>query len=376
RSGAELLGWLRRARITHAVLPAATLSGLPDAELPLLSVVVAVGQGIASSTVARWRPHRRLVQTYGPAETASFAVSGECAADRRRPALGRGWDNLRLYVLDEKGQPVPVGVAGELFVGGRALARGYDARPGRTAAAWVPDPFGPVAGGRLFRTGERARWRSDGQVQLLGRVDEQIRIRGFRVEPEEIEAMLVTEPGVRDALVTARDGQLVAYVATGGGTPPAAARLRDHLRERLPEYMVPAAFVLLDGFPLSPDGRVDPRALPAPDGGHEHEGYVAPQGELERQIAAVWRELLQIARVGVHENFFEIGGHSLLLTRMHERLRETLGREVSMIDLFQYPTVATLAQHLEGGSAAQEAEAPKASKDRGAMRRAAYQRRR
>jgi amino acid adenylation domain-containing protein len=380
RAGPELSGWLRRDHITHAVLPTSTLSALPETDLPALRVVVSVGRAGAASTVARWRLHRKLVQAYGPAETASFAVAEECVSDRRRPAMGRGWDNVRLYMLDEKGQPVPVGVAGELYVAGAALARGYEGRPGATARRFVPDPFGGEAGGRLFRTGERARWRNDGQVELLGRVDEQIRIRGFRVEPAEIEAMLVTEPGVRDALVTARPDAtgataLVAYVVTGGGTPPGAGRLRDHLRERLPEYMVPAAFVLMDAFPVAPDGRVHVRALPAPASAEEQEGYVAPQGELERRIAAVWRELLQLSRVGVNENFFEIGGHSLLLTRMHERLREVLGREVSMIDLFQYPTVATLAQHLEAGAEA-PAEASRQSKDRGAARRAAIQRRR
>ncbi|MDB4947768.1 MAG: Malonyl CoA-acyl carrier protein transacylase [Gemmatimonadetes bacterium] len=380
RAPEERVDALRRGRITHAVLSTAVLAALPAAELPALDVVVAVGGASTAEAAARWRAGRRLVHAYGPAEAASFAVAGDVSTDQRRPAVGRAWQNTRLYVLDAEGRPLPVGVTGELYVGGPALARGYATSAARTAERFAPDPFSGVPGERLFRTGERARWRPDGEVEMLGRVDEMIRIRGLRVEPAEIEAMLVTEPGVRDARIVARPDtaglpHLVAYVAAGGGVAPTPARLRDHLRERLPEYMVPAAFVVMDAFPLGPDGRVDARALPAPDNVDEHEGFVAPQGDLERRIAALWCELLQVPRVGVHDNFFEIGGHSLLLTRMHERLREELGREVSMIDLFQYPSVAALAEHLEAAAAGgQPTEAPRQSKDRGAARRAMLQR--
>jgi len=270
-------------------------------------------------------------------------------------------------VLDPRGAPVPVGVAGELYVGGGLLARGYLGRAALTAERFVDDPFAP---GRLYRTGDRVRWmadgtlkylgryRPDGEVEFVARADSQVKIRGFRIELGEIEAALARHPAVREAVVIARPGpggekRLVAYVVPHGDLPP-ASELQDSLRERLPEYMVPPAWVELARLPLTPNGKLDRRALPEPEAARPGlaASYVAPRNEVEAAIAEIWREVLQLEQVGVHEKFFHLGGHSLLLVRVHARLRERFGQELSMMDLFKYPDISSLAQHLTRGVSA------------------------
>ncbi len=310
-----------------------------------------------------------LVNIYGPAE-ASVVTSAGVVPPGSSPTLGRPLDGLRVYLLDRSLQPVPLGAAGELWVGGPALARGYLGDPGRTAERFLPDPWG--AGERLYRTGDLCRYRRDGEIEFLGRVDHQVKIRGQRVEPGEIEAVLLELPGVREAVVVARseksdgsdrsdgspgDQRLVAYF-TGDAT---AAELRGALRERLPAAMVPSAFVLLAAFPLTPNGKVDRKALPAPApvsvGAPPEEG----RGALEEAVAGIWCEVLGVPRVGSEENFFDLGGHSLLLPRLQARLRDRLGREVPLLDLLTYTTVGSLARHLETGLAVAEPRLPTAA---------------
>jgi amino acid adenylation domain-containing protein len=364
--------------VTHVTLPPSVLAALKPEELPALRTVIAAGEACSADVVARWAEGgRRVCNAYGPTESTVGAAIAVCAVEDRRPPIGPPLDNLHTYVLDEEMEPVPVGVPGELYVGGIGLARGYHGRAALTAEKFVPDPFGGVPGGRLYRTGDRVRWRRDAQLEFVGRVDEMVKIRGFRIEPGEIEALLTAQPEVRDALVVARtDGgaspHLVAYVVPDEGETVSVPSLREQLKGRLPEYMVPSAFVVLPEFPLSPNGKVDRKALPAPEG--ETDAAAAPQSELERRIAAVWAELLGLKHVGVHENFFEIGGHSLLLARMQERLSEALEREISMIDLFQFPTVSTLAAHLDAGAGPKADAAPSKGSDRGSKRRAMLQR--
>ena len=225
-------------------------------------------------------------------------------------------------MLDPHGSPVPAGVAGELHLGGAGLARGYLGRPESTAAAWVPHPFAGEPGARLYRTGDRARWRADGALEFLGRVDQQLKVRGFRIEPGEIEAALLEHPAVAAAAVAARrdaagDAQLAAYVVAAGDAAPGAAELRAWLRERLPEHMVPSAFVAMERLPLGPSGKLDRRALPAPEEGALEPGtgadHVPPRDGTEAEVARVWAEVLELepARVGARDGFFESGGHSL-----------------------------------------------------------------
>jgi hypothetical protein len=255
-------------------------------------------------------------------------------------------------------RPAPAGVPGELYIGGVQVARGYLGRPGLTAERFVPDPFSPVPGARLYRTGDRARWRADGALEYLGRLDQQVKVRGFRIEPGEVEAALRQHPQVRDCAVVARDEaggpRLVAYVV---GDAEAEA-LRAHLRERLPEPMVPAAFVSLDALPLTPNGKLDRRALPAPEYASGAERYVAPETEVERALAEIWADVLGVERVGRLDGFFDLGGHSLLVMQMTARVRAAFGVQLSIRTVFAAPTLDALAGEIERGIYADILEMP------------------
>ncbi|HYO16003.1 MAG TPA: amino acid adenylation domain-containing protein, partial [Thermoanaerobaculia bacterium] len=270
---------------------------------------------------------------------------------------GRPIENARYHVLDAGLLPCPVGVPGDLYIAGECLSTGYSGSPEVTADKYVPDPFGGEPGARLYRTGDRARDWPDGNLEFLGRVDTQVKVRGFRVELGEIESVLASHPAVREAVVLARedspgDTRLVAYVMPDG-EPPAPLELRRFAQARLPEYMVPGAFVLRESWPLSPTGKLDRKALPPPESVSARPAAPAPpHTELERTIAEIWKEVLGVGEIGTRDNFFDAGGHSLLMARVHARLEEALGRKVSMVDLFQYPTIGALAAHLVPATAA------------------------
>ena len=310
---------------------------------------------------------------YGPSETTTYSTAGYLAAGESGvPGIGRPIANTRVYVLDRRLEPVPIGVPGELYLGGAGVARGYLGRPALTAERFVPDPFGPLAGaatgGRLYRTGDRARWRADGTLEFLGRLDRQLKFRGIRIELGEIESVLAQHARVRDCVVVVRDHlpdtqALVAYVvprgaSTNGAAHPAGDALprdrdfvsdiRSHLRARLPDYMVPSAFVVLAGLPLSPNGKLDRRALPAPEESRvgEDASFVPPRTPIEETLARLWRELLGIERVGLQDNFFELGGHSLLAVKLFADIERTFNRRLPLSTLFQAPTLGRLAQVL------------------------------
>ncbi|HLL47353.1 MAG TPA: condensation domain-containing protein, partial [Longimicrobiaceae bacterium] len=292
-------------------------------------------------------PELRLVNGYGPSECTVFTSCWPVPADFDAPAapIGAPVGDRRVVLLDRTFNPVPAGVAGELCIGGPAVARGYLGRPELTADRFVPDPFAAEPGARLYRSGDRARRRADGLLEFVGRMDFQVKIRGFRVEPGEVEAVLAGHPQVRDAAVVVRPAPsgepgLAGYVTTHGGEPLGTAELRAWLRGRMPEHMVPGALVVLDAMPLTEHGKVDRRALPAPAGA---ESYAAPATPTEEVVAAIWAEVLGRDRVGVHEDFFELGGHSLLATRVVSRVRRALGVELPLRALFDAPTVAGTA---------------------------------
>jgi amino acid adenylation domain-containing protein len=291
-----------------------------------------------------------LVNLYGPTETTVWSAAHAVRGGEAVVPIGRPMANTRVYVLDEGLRPQPVGVPGELYVAGPGVTRGYLGRPGLTAERFIPDPFGVEPGARLYRTGDRVRWQPDGTLEFRGRLDEQVKVRGFRIEPGEIEARLAEHPAVREAVVLARedapgDRRLVAYVV--GEAAAGADVLRAHLSERLPEYMVPAAYVRLDRLPLTPSGKLDRRALPAPDFASAEGRYVAPRTPMEEVLAGIWAEVLRLERVGVEESFFNLGGHSLLVTRVASRVRELFGVELPLRALFERPTVAELAGRVE-----------------------------
>ncbi|MFL5381838.1 MAG: non-ribosomal peptide synthetase, partial [Longimicrobiaceae bacterium] len=319
----------------------------------------------------------RVVNLYGPTEDTTYSTWSVVEPGGERVWIGRPVANTRAWVVDAALRPVPVGVPGELYLAGDGLSRGYHRRPGLTAERFVPDPFGPP-GSRMYRVGDRVRWRADGNLDYLGRLDHQVKVRGHRVETGEIESVLAEHPAVREAAVVARgEGagvRLVAYVvADEGREAPGAGELRTFLKERLPDYMVPAGFVALDRLPLSPNGKVDRLSLPDPElSAPPREERAAPRSVVERAIARVWEEVLALPAVGMDDNFFEIGGHSLLVGRMQERLQAALGVEVRVVDLFLYPTVRALAEHLAAASAADEGgpdETAGESAERGSGRR-------
>jgi amino acid adenylation domain-containing protein len=298
-----------------------------------------------------------LINVYGPTETTVWSTTHAVPADAAGPIpIGRPIVNTRAYVLDGALRPQPVGILGELHLAGDGVARGYLGRPGLTAERFIPDPFSPQPGGRMYRTGDRARWRADGTLEYLGRLDLQVKVRGFRIEPGEIEAALRRHPSVREAVVTVRDDdgeRLVAYLTPReGGAVAAEAELRAHLSAGLPEYMVPSAFVALAEMPLTPSGKVDRRALPAPEAPAAG-GYVVPRDVTELEVARIWGQALGVERVGAADDFFRLGGHSLLALRMMASIRERFGRELPLAALFRNPTVSAFAEALrrEGAGA-------------------------
>ncbi|MFL5356592.1 amino acid adenylation domain-containing protein [Archangium sp.] len=350
--GPELLAAVREQGITTLTLTPPALAVLPDAELPTLETVLIGGEACPAELMDRWAKGRRFINQYGPTEASIAATSTVCTPGSGQPTLGRPFPNTVLYVLDERMRPVPLGVHGELYIGGLGVARGYVGHPELTAERFVPDPFGTGPGARLYRTGDVVRYRADGQLEFRGRADTQVKVRGFRIELGELEAVLTGHPSVERAVVLARedvpgDKRLVAYVVARPGLELDLDALRGFLQDKLPEYMLPSAFVPLEALPVTPNGKVDRKALPAPQGLTPRTDFVPPEGQVESTLAAAWAALLGVERVGRHENFFELGGHSLLATRAMTRVRDTFGVELPLRTLFEHPTVAALAAKLE-----------------------------
>ncbi|MBZ4417133.1 non-ribosomal peptide synthetase [Myxococcus sp. RHSTA-1-4] len=352
--GLPLLAVLREQRITTTWLPPAVLSHLPADGLPELRTLTSAGEACTPAIVSRWAPGRTLLNSYGPTEGTVCATVGACRVGSRPPALGPPIPGARVHVLDARLQPVPRGVPGEVYAGGEGVVRGYLERPDLTAERFVPDPFSLEPGRRLYRTGDRARYTHDGELEFLGRVDRQVKIRGVRVEPGEVEDCLGRHPAVAGQVVVAREDvpgerSLVAYVAVREGAEVSGAGLRAFVAERFPEAFVPSAFVVLPRLPLTANGKVDVAALPAPEAERVEDTatFTAPRTALEGTLATLWAQMLHRTRVGVDDNFFELGGHSLLLMQVHQRLTEEHGLSVRVVDLFHFPTVASLARHLE-----------------------------
>ncbi|RKG94450.1 amino acid adenylation domain-containing protein, partial [Corallococcus carmarthensis] len=349
--GAPLPVLLREQELSVVSLTPAALAATSSDGLPKVRTVISGGEALPADVVARWAPGRRLLNTYGPTEATVIATFGEAVADGNVPSIGKPLANVRVYVLDPHGQPVPVGVRGELHIGGVGVARGYAGRPALTAERFVPDGLSGEEGARLYRTGDVVRWRADGQLDFVGRIDAQVKVRGFRIELGEVENALRAAPAVKDAVVLARedspgDKRLVAYVV---GEALDVTALRAHLKQHLPEYMVPAAFVSLETLPLTSNGKVDRKALPAPDAStlRASHAYEAPATPLEEKLAALWSEVLRVPTVGRTDNFFELGGHSLLATQLVARVRAALDVELPLRALFEAPTIAALAERLQ-----------------------------
>lgn len=365
--------------ITILDLPTAYWHELSDALIDVdltvpeaVRLVIIGGEKAAFDRVVAWhkrvRNGVRLVNTYGPTETTVAVTMCDLAPEDESQKLntipiGRPLANTTAYILDEALRPVPIGAPGELLIGGPGVARGYVKRPDLTNEKFIQDPFSENRGARLYRTGDLVRYRPNGNIEFLGRIDNQIKIRGFRVELEEIEQALRTQDGVADCVVAMHedsegDKRLIAYVVPTAGRRLTNSDFRNALKTRLPSYMIPAAFEVIEALPLLPSGKINRRALPAPrfTRDDDQETFVAPRTPIERLLAAEWCDVLKLDRVGIHDNFFELGGHSLLAAKVVSRVRSSLEIDFGMVDLFQAPTIASLAALLVPRGAEHEPE--------------------
>jgi len=384
-----LAAWLDHEAVEELFAPDTVLQALAEAaseqgrDLAALATVVQAGEPLTLSpqlrALHRHRRHRRLHNHCGPAETQtanSYALPEDLDDCPVAPPIGRPIANTQVYVLDDSLGLVAPGVTGELYIAGAGLARGYLRRPGLTAERFVANPYGP-AGTRMYRSGDLVAWGASGELEFRGRADEQVKIRGFRIELGEIEANLSTHPDVAQVAVIARedhpgDKRLVAYVVAEPGATVVSDELRGELRGVLPDYMVPAAFVVMESLPLTPNGKLDRRALPVPE--ISSAGGRAARSPREQLLCDVFAEVLGVGNVGIDDDFFSLGGHSLLATRLIARVRATLGVELALRAVFESPTVAALARCLEEAGPSRPAlvacERPEASRPAGADTRA------
>ena len=352
RAGEPLAALLKEQRITHVTLVPSVAKTLGDVDLPDLQLLITAGEACSADLVNRWAHGRAFFNLYGPTESPIWTTYVQLEVGDR-VHIGRPIPNRSVYILDAAESVTPVGIAGELCIGGRSLARGYLNRPELTAERFVEHP----EFGRIYKTGDLCCWLPDGNIEFLGRTDSQVKIRGFRIELGEIENMLLTQDGVQETAVVVHGDTAQRLVAYFVGNAESNT-LRQQVAQQLPEYMVPAAFVKLEKLPLTPNGKLDRRALPAPDmRGHLRSAYVAASSELQQTLVRVWQQELNLEQVGIHDNFFDLGGNSLLTLKVHSRLREIVDKPPALVDLFRYPTIHALCAYLEP-TAEQKADAP------------------
>lgn len=371
--GANLLRLLRDRAITTVTLPPSVLAVLPVEELPALQTIIVAGEACSADIVSRWGRDRRFFNAYGPTEGTVCATIAECTDTQNQPSIGRPIANTQVYILDRHLQPVPIGVLGELYIGGIGLAQAYLNRPDLTQEKFIPNPFinfklsiwdfelsnqdnnlrspktDNLKSNRLYQTGDLARYLPDGNIEFLGRIDHQVKIRGFRIELGEIETVLRQHPDVLTCVVVADkdrfDKRLVAYIIPQNGITINQQQLKDYLKEHLPDYMLPAALTILNTLPLTSNGKVDRQALPAPDTDRSLKlaTFVMPRDSLELELVQIWEEVMNVRPIGVTDNFFDIGGHSLLAVRLMALIQQQFGRELPLSILFQSGTIEHLA---------------------------------
>ncbi|MEH2003565.1 MAG: amino acid adenylation domain-containing protein, partial [Nostoc sp.] len=342
-----LVNFLADHKISHIILPPSALSVLPQAPLLDLQTIAVGGEACPTELVSQWAKERRFFNGYGPTESTVCASIAICEPNGKKPPIGQPLSNIRIYILDAHNQPLPPGIPGELCIAGVGLARGYLNRTETTAEKFIDiNLFGKVE--RIYKTGDLAKWNCDGKIEYLGRIDTQIKLRGFRIELGEIESLLLQHPLVKEAVLnldeTDSNPRLVAYVTASEKSLNFQGQLKDYLKIRLPNYMVPSQIMLLDKLPLTPNGKLDRRALPAPDTATDNfQALVTPTEEL---LASLWQSLLKAKSVGRTDNFFELGGHSLLATQLVARIRDTFGVEVPVRKVFEQSILSELASEI------------------------------
>jgi amino acid adenylation domain-containing protein len=352
--GPNLIQLLRDFRVTTVTLPPSVLAVLPANELPALRTIIVAGEACSRDLVAKWSSGRRFFNGYGPTECTVGTTMIECTDSKVAPPIGRPLPNTQVYILDAQKQLVPIGVPGELYIGGVGVTRGYLNRPELTADRFILNPFSNDSGSRLYKTGDLVRYLPDGNIEFVGRIDNQVKIRGFRIELGEVETVLAQYPTVEKCVVTAREDienekRLVAYIISHPHQTSTVDELRRFLKQKLPDYMVPGAFVFLETLPLTPNGKIDRRALPAPEFSRPdlEETFVAPRTAVEEQLADIWTGVFKLEQVGIRDNFFALGGHSLLATQVISRLRQAFGIDLPLRTLFEAPTVAELGSRID-----------------------------
>ena len=346
--GDDLQQILDNHSVTHVTLPPSALAVLPTHEFPTLGQIIVAGEACPLELVNQWSVGRRFFNAYGPTESTVCATVTPISHGSDKITIGRPINNTQIYILDLNHRPVPIGVPGELYIGGDGLARGYLNRPELTQERFIPNPIGEGKSERLYKTGDLARYLLDGNIEFLGRIDNHVKIRGFRIELGEIETILNSHPQIQQAVVIATaeiagNKRLVAYIVTSNDTLT-TNELRDFLKSKLPEYMVPSIFVILDTLPLTPNGKIDKKSLPAPDGEitREHE-YIAASTAIEQILTNIWQELLLKEKISIHDNFFEIGGDSILSIQVVSRAKN-LGIQITPKQIFNNQTIAELAR--------------------------------
>ncbi|GAK54267.1 NcpB protein [Candidatus Moduliflexus flocculans] len=350
--GEPLAQTLRETKISIVTLPPSVLEILEERNLPDLQTVISAGEACSAEIIQRWSAGRHFINAYGPTEATVCATMNEQVDSIHPSNIGRAIPGVALYILNSSLQPCPIGVPGELHIGGIALARGYLNQPELTAERFIPNPFSPQSGKRLYKTGDLARFLPDGTIEYLGRIDHQVKIRGFRIELGEIEAVLRQQPKIAQSVVIMREHgsrgkHLLAYIVPQSGVTISTSDVRMSLKRSLPDYMIPDVIMVLDKFPLTPNGKIDRLALPHPEQGTFHENFVAPRHPIEQILANTWAEILEIEQVGIHDNFFELGGHSLLTMKLMFRVCDIFQVKLPLRMLFEAPTIAEFAKILE-----------------------------
>ena len=371
---ADLIQMINAYKITNITLPPSVLSVLQPQDFPSLKAVVSAGEKCPPEIARRWSEGKYFINGYGPTEaticTTNYEISDSLNA--LTVPIGGPIGNVRVYVLDASLNPMPVGVPGELYIGGVGLARGYLKRPDLTAERFIPDPFGGK-GERLYRTGDLVRYLPDGALEYLERIDQQVKIRGFRIELGEIETILKQSAHVSEAAVIARshngDNRILAYVVQENGQAFDAQKIKAAMKNHLPDYMLPTAIIELESLPLTSNGKLDRNALPDPEMQQTGQTFVKPGSETEKKLAAIWQEVLNLAQVGINDSFFDLGGHSLGIVQVQGKIKEVFDRELNVVDMFKYPTISSLAKFLSEESNSKEVI--QKSQDRAAKQREA-----